>query len=81
MQGQAGDAWALDEAVVFGRYDLFAKRCRKLVSLFTTIHQFSQLAQARSLHLARCACLQDVGGATSQLVSASMQGKLACAEL
>ena len=45
MQGQAGGGWALDEAVVFGRYDLFAKRCRKLISLFTTIHQFTLLAQ------------------------------------
>ena len=45
VQGQASGGWALDEAVVFGRYDLFAKRCRKLISLFTTIHQFSLLAQ------------------------------------
>ncbi|KAK9841874.1 hypothetical protein WJX81_008571 [Elliptochloris bilobata] len=45
VQRQAEGAWALDEGVVFGRYDLFAKRCRKLVSLFTTIHQFSLLAQ------------------------------------
>lgn len=49
VQGQANGGWALDEAVVFGRYDLFAKRCRKLVSLFTTIHQFSLLAQVIQL--------------------------------
>ena len=49
VQGQANGGWALDEAVVFGRYDLFAKRCRKLISLFTTIHQFSLLAQVIQL--------------------------------
>ncbi len=34
-----------NEAAVFGRMDLFAKRCRKLIELFTTIHQFSELAK------------------------------------
>jgi len=35
----------VNEAVVFGQMDLFSKRCRKLIDLFTTIHQFSSLAQ------------------------------------
>lgn len=34
-----------NEAAVFGRMDLFAKRCRKLIELFTIIHQFSELAK------------------------------------
>ena len=33
---------------MFGRLDLFAKRCRKLAELFTTVHQFSALQQARA---------------------------------
>ena len=30
---------------MFGPIDLFVKRCKKLIELFTTIHQFSTLAQ------------------------------------
>ncbi len=45
LDAEKRPAWALDEGVVFGRYDLFAKRCRKLISLFTTVQQFSLLAQ------------------------------------
>lgn len=36
-----------NEAAVFGQMDLFAKRCRKLIELFTIIHQFSELAKVR----------------------------------
>ena len=37
----------VNEASVFGRMDLFAKRCRKLMELFTTIYQFSVLAKVQ----------------------------------
>ena len=30
---------------MFGRFDLLAKRCRKLATMFTTIEQFSKLTQ------------------------------------
>ncbi len=40
-----------NEAAVFGSMDLFAKRCRKLMDLFTTIHQFSELAKVNILHV------------------------------
>jgi hypothetical protein len=36
-----------NEAAVFGQMDLFAKRCRKLIELFTIIHQFSELAKVQ----------------------------------
>lgn len=36
-----------NEASVFGRMDLLAKRCRKLIELFTIIHQFSELSKVR----------------------------------
>lgn len=38
-------SFAFDEAQIFGKYELFARRCRKLEQLFSTIHQFSGLAQ------------------------------------
>ena len=42
---QAGPKFEVDEANVFGRFDLFAKRCRKLSAMFTTIEQFSILTE------------------------------------
>jgi len=33
------------EPAIFGPIDIFVKRCKKLIDLFTTIHQFSVLAQ------------------------------------
>ena len=47
VRAEAGGKLEVNEAAVFGRMDLFAKRCRKLIELFTTIHQFSVLAQVR----------------------------------
>ncbi|KAK9794950.1 hypothetical protein WJX73_010224 [Symbiochloris irregularis] len=35
----------VDEGSVFGRFDLFAKRCRKLSGMFSTIEQFSVLSE------------------------------------
>lgn len=46
MQGQPGAApFDFDESKIFHKFDLFTKRCKKLISMFTTIHQFSSLAQ------------------------------------
>ena len=42
---QGGGRFEASEAAVFGPIDLFVKRCKKLIELFTTIHQFSTLAQ------------------------------------
>ena len=42
---QGGGRFEASEAAVFGPMDLFVKRCKKLIELFTTIHQFSTLAQ------------------------------------
>ncbi len=39
-----GNAFDFDEAKLFGKFDLFAKRCKKLINMFTTVHQFSSLA-------------------------------------
>lgn len=35
----------MDERAVFLRFELFAKRLNKLISMFTTVHQFSSLEQ------------------------------------
>ena len=43
---QAGGRFEASEATVFGPMDTFVKRCKKLIELFTTIHQFSSLSQA-----------------------------------
>lgn len=43
-----------NEAAVFGSMDLFAKRCRKLMDLFTTIHQFSELAKVKNPAHEKC---------------------------
>ena len=48
---QGGGRFEASEAAVFGPFDLFVKRCKKLIELFTTIHQFSTLAQVP------CPCL------------------------
>ena len=46
LQGQPGAApFDFDEPKIFHKFDLFTKRCKKLISMFTTIHQFSSLAQ------------------------------------
>lgn len=46
LQGQPGAApFDFDESKIFHKFDLFTKRCKKLISMFTTIHQFSSLAQ------------------------------------
>jgi hypothetical protein len=55
-KGESSARFEANEATVFGRMDLFAKRCRKLAELFTTIHQFSLLAQVR---LAAMHCIQN----------------------
>ena len=46
----AAPRFELDESGVFGRFDLFAKRCRKLAAMFTTIEQFAMLSEV-------CVCL------------------------
>jgi hypothetical protein len=46
---EAGGKPDVSEAAVFGRMDLFCKRCRKLAELFTTIQQFTLLAQVPRL--------------------------------
>ena len=47
----SGPKFELDESGVFGRFDLFAKRCRKLAAMFTTIEQFAMLSEVQpSLH-------------------------------
>ncbi|KAK9865923.1 hypothetical protein WJX84_001850 [Apatococcus fuscideae] len=43
--GDEKGTFAFDEAQIFGKYELFVRRCRKLEQLFSTIHQFSGLAQ------------------------------------
>ncbi len=43
--GEEKSTSAFDEAQIFGKSELFARRCRKLEQLFSTIHQFSGLAQ------------------------------------
>jgi hypothetical protein len=40
----------MDERAVFLRFELFAKRLNKLISMFTTVHQFSSLE--RHTHIA-----------------------------
>ena len=46
LQGQPGASpFDFDEAKIFHKFDLFTKRCKKLISMFDTIHQFSSLAQ------------------------------------
>lgn len=35
----------MDERTVFLRFELFVKRLNKLISMFTTVHQFSSLEQ------------------------------------
>ena len=59
---QGGGRFEANEAAVFGPIDLFVKRCKKLIELFTTIHQFSTLAQVHytlshctSVHIV-CSC-------------------------
>eukprot|EP00884_Botryococcus_braunii_P007425 jgi/Botrbrau1/16684/Bobra.0317s0002.1 len=44
-EGVGPDAFNFDESAIFGRMELFGKRCQKLISLFTTIQQFSSLSQ------------------------------------
>lgn len=45
-QGQPGASpFDFDESKIFHKFDLFTKRCKKLISMFDTIHQFSSLAQ------------------------------------
>ena len=48
---------------MFGRLDLFAKRCRKLAAMFTTIEQFAMLSEvgacttlAAAVHTSSCCC-------------------------
>ena len=43
--GQGGVRFDASEPAIFGPIDIFVKRCKKLIDLFTTIHQFSVLAQ------------------------------------
>ena len=46
LQGQPGASpFDFDESKIFHKFDLFTKRCKKLISMFGTIHQFSSLAQ------------------------------------
>jgi len=46
LQGQPGASpFDFDESKIFHKFDLFTKRCKKLISMFDTIHQFSSLAQ------------------------------------
>lgn len=46
VQGQPGASpFDFDESKIFHKFDLFTKRCKKLISMFDTIHQFSSLAQ------------------------------------
>jgi hypothetical protein len=40
----------MDERAVFLRFELFAKRLTKLISMFTTVHQFGSLE--RHTHIA-----------------------------
>ncbi|CAM9375389.1 unnamed protein product, partial [Choristocarpus tenellus] len=42
-----GRQFDFSEAQIFGRFDLFSRRVIKLIDLFSTIHQFKSLDQAR----------------------------------
>lgn len=55
---QAGGRFEANESAVFGPMDLLVKRCKKLIELFTTIHQFSTLAQVFPMHIhtVKCTC-------------------------
>jgi hypothetical protein len=41
----APNSTSLDLAALFTGYDQFSKRCRKLVDMFSTVHQFTELGQ------------------------------------
>ena len=43
-QNVKGKQFEFNEALIFGKSDLFSKRVKKLLDMFTTIHQFSSLA-------------------------------------
>lgn len=46
LQGQPGASpFDFDESKIFHKFDLCTKRCKKLITMFGTIHQFSSLAQ------------------------------------
>ena len=44
-QNSKGKQFEFDESIIFGRLDEFCKRVQKLLDMFTTIHQFSCLAE------------------------------------
>jgi dynein heavy chain len=42
-----GKQFDFSETLIFGRFDLFARRVSKLIDMFQTIHQFTSLSQHR----------------------------------
>ena len=49
MSQPRGKQFDFDERKIFGKFDLFCKRVSKLIDLFTTIQQFSTLAEHKHI--------------------------------